>query len=587
MADLEKRVCQNCKGEFVIDTQDFKFYEKISVPPPTFCPECRKQRRLAWRNDMNLYSRTCYLCKKSIISIYAPNSGMTVYCQKCWWSDNWNPKDYAKDYNPSKSFFEQFVELQRRVPALAMVNDDGIGSINSEYTQDFAFGKNCYMVFIAWKIENCLYGYYLIGNGKDNIDFSYSMGDCQYTYETVYTEKCYQCRYVYYSSELSDCAFMYDCRDCSDCFMCVGLRHKKYCFKNKQYTKDEYEKILADYHLDTASGVERKKKEFGSMLTIKPRRFANLRNCVNCTGDGLIHGKDSKFCFNAQRPEFCKWIENADTPKSSYDLSIGGELNECYEGITPDHSYHSRFAIFSWKNMEVDYVDACHSSKYLFGCVGLRSAQYCILNKQYSKGDYEKLRAQIIYDMSACPYVDKKSRIYKYGEFLPAELSYFKYNESVAEDNFPLDQSKIEEEGWQWQNQLQMTTGKETISADQIPNGIDEVNDSIVNEVLACSACGRNYKIVPTELAFYRKFKIPIPRQCFFCRHRARLAIRNPMILFRRSCDCKGQDAGDKYKNEATHFHNSDPCPNEFETPFAPDRPEIVYCEKCYNQEVA
>jgi len=26
--------------------------------------------------------------------------------------------------------------------------------------------------------------------------------------------------------------------------------------------------------------------------------------------------------------------------------------------------------------------------------------------------------------------------------------------------------------------------------------------------------------------------------------------------------------------------------PNEFETAYAPDRPEIVYCEKCYQQEV-
>ena len=28
-------------------------------------------------------------------------------------------------------------------------------------------------------------------------------------------------------------------------------------------------------------------------------------------------------------------------------------------------------------------------------------------------------------------------------------------------------------------------------------------------------------------------------------------------------------------------------CKNEFETSYAPDRPEIVYCEQCYNEEVA
>ncbi|HEY4526141.1 MAG TPA: hypothetical protein VJL32_03550 [Candidatus Paceibacterota bacterium] len=42
----------------------------------------------------------------------------------------------------------------------------------------------------------------------------------------------------------------------------------------------------------------------------------------------------------------------------------------------------------------------------------------------------------------------------------------------------------------------------------------------------------------------------------------------------------------DAYKNFATHFHGENPCPTEFETSYAPDRPEIVYCEQCYNSEV-
>ncbi|MDI6602738.1 MAG: hypothetical protein QME57_01280 [Patescibacteria group bacterium] len=37
----EIKQCQNCKKEFVIEPEDFLFYEKIKVPPPTWCPECR------------------------------------------------------------------------------------------------------------------------------------------------------------------------------------------------------------------------------------------------------------------------------------------------------------------------------------------------------------------------------------------------------------------------------------------------------------------------------------------------------------------------------------------------------------------
>src|SRR3989344_8964157 len=126
----ETKICGNCKGSFAIEPDDFSFYEKMGVPPPTFCPQCRKQRRLAWRNDMNMYSRKCDMCGKSIVSIYSPDSEMTVYCVKCWWSDKWDPKDYAQDYDFSRPFFEQFHELQRKVPALAILNDDGSDSIN-------------------------------------------------------------------------------------------------------------------------------------------------------------------------------------------------------------------------------------------------------------------------------------------------------------------------------------------------------------------------------------------------------------------------------------------------------------------------
>jgi len=46
------------------------------------------------------------------------------------------------------------------------------------------------------------------------------------------------------------------------------------------------------------------------------------------------------------------------------------------------------------------------------------------------------------------------------------------------------------------------------------------------------------------------------------------LKFRNPLRLWTRQCMREG-------------------CPNTFETSYAPDRPEIVYCEQCYLKEVA
>jgi hypothetical protein len=514
MTEAETKQCQNCKQEFVIEPEDFGFYMKIQVPPPTWCPECRKQRRLSWRNDINLYSRKCDLCGKDIISLYSPDSELTVYCVKCWWSDKWDPGDYAQNYDPAIPFFTQFNTLQKRVPILALANDNGLigGSVNCEYTQDFARAKNCYMVFVAWKLEDSMYSHYIL-DGRGMVDCLSSWDNCDSVYEGIFAEKCYHSKYVYYSVALSESMFCLDCRDCSNCFMCTGLRHKQYCFKNEQYTKEEYEGLLKEYRLDTNFGVERAKREFKGMLYVKPRRFSTLRNTINSTGDYLSNCKNVKDAFLIQRGENCRYVEDEDTPKDCYDLSTGGELELCYEGITPDHSRLNRFSIFSWKNRDVYYVDGCHSCENVFGCCGMKKGKYCILNKQYTKEEYEVMLTRIKNDMEKNPYVDKNGVIYKFGEFFPAELSYFGYNESVAQDRSPLSKEEALGKHFYWRDKMQRTSGKETISISDIPDSIDDVTNEILNEVLACEECKRNYRIVAQELNFYRLMKIPVPHK--------------------------------------------------------------------------
>ena len=141
-----------------------------------------------------------------------------------------------------------------------------------------------------------------------------------------------------------------------------------------------------------------------------------------------------------------------------------------------------------------------------------------------------------------------------------------------------MDKEEALKRGYNWQDSLQRTVDKETIKPGNIPDSINDVNESILNEVLICTNCKRNYKIVQNEFNFYKTLSIPIPRKCFFCRHADRIAKRNPFRLWHRKCMKAG-------------------CPNEFETSYAPDpryaegsgearRPEIVYCEKCYQSEV-
>ena len=118
---------------------------------------------------------------------------------------------------------------------------------------------------------------------------------------------------------------------------------------------------------------------------------------------------------------------------------------------------------------------------------------------------------------------------------------------------------------------------------------------SILKEILGCEHdgtcndnCTKGFRVAPEELAFYKKMSLPLPRMCPNCRHVRRVQRLNTFQLWYRKCQCAGPKSENSlYANAAEHFHKGEHCPNEFETSYAPDRPEIVYCEQCYQAEVA
>src|SRR3989344_3047577 len=582
----QKVVCQNCRAPFTIEPNDFGFYEKIKVPPPTFCPECRRQRRWAWRNNMSLYNRKCELCGKGVISLYHPDSGFTVYCNKCWWSDKWDPKSFGVDYDFSKPFFEQFSDLLKRVPQMAIVNDDGIASVNCEYTHDWWFSKDCYMCLSGWYVQNVMYSFFIL-SGRDIMDCHNLRSKNEWLYECVRVRFSYQLKNSDQCLACIDSQFLFGCQNCQNCFMCANLVGRKYHFKNEQYSKEEYEKILNDYRLDTWRGMEKAQKEYDEFILKYPRKHVFNPRSFNSTGDWVSDSKNVKNSFLVKGSENCSYCDFAgdskETDKDCYDVTTTGGVAECYECVVGDHSQRNYFCLFSPKNMDVKYTQHCHSSKHLFGCVGIRNAKYCILNKEYTKEEYEKLIPKIIEQMSEMPYRDKKGNLYSYGEFYPIELSPFGYNETNAPEIVSLTREDALKKGYNWQDEIQKTTAKETLMPENIPDSIYDVKDDILNEILKCVKCGRNYKIIPNELNFYHKMKIPISRKCFYCRYQARLARTNPLKLWHRTCMC---GSAGSTQAPTTHFQRAGKCKVEFETSYAPDRPEIVYCEKCYQAEV-
>jgi hypothetical protein len=180
--------------------------------------------------------------------------------------------------------------------------------------------------------------------------------------------------------------------------------------------------------------------------------------------------------------------------------------------------------------------------------------------------------------MDEMPYVDKKNKVYKYGEFFPVELSPHKYNETIAQEYAPVDEQEAEKMGYSWDN-VEEKSYVPTKSWKDLPDTIEQVDDSILSEIILCQVwdldknkaqnhkCTKAFKITPNELSMYRKWNLPLPRKCPNTRNFELSQLRNPVKFWHRKC-------------------MKEDCQNEFETSYVPDRPEIIYCEKCYQQEV-
>jgi len=261
---------------------------------------------------------------------------------------------------------------------------------------------------------------------------------------------------------------------------------------------------------------------------------------------------------------------------------MGDKSEFLYEGVDFGHSgARNFFGVLNHDSMDTIYTYMCYSSKNLFGCIGIRKGEYCILNKQYMKEDYEKLVPKIIEHMNTMPYIDAKGRTYKYGEFFPPEFSPFAYNETIGEEYYPIKKEEALKYGFKWRERENRNYNIE-IQAENLPDHIKDTNDSITGKVIGClhkgecsEQCTEAFKILPEELKFYQRMNLPLPRLCPNCRHYQRLKKRNPLKLWHRSCMC----------DKENHAHKGN-CEVQFETSYAPDRPEIVYCEKCYQAEV-
>ena len=535
--------CKSCKRNFSVTDDDLKFYDKISpvfngkkyaIPIPDKCPHCRMRQRMIFRNESSLCHRKCSKTGKNIIAMYDESVSFPVYCPEVWFGDSWDPRDYGRDFDFNRPFFEQFVELRNEVPHLSIVSSN---NQNCDFCNIVGESKDCYLTFGSIECENCYYG--MPYRCKKCCD-SLLLRNSELCIQCTDSDKLYECIYCQNCSNSHGLKFCYGVHNSSDCFSCVNLNHKEYCILDKQYTKEEYEKILSGIDLTNDEVLKNVISKLKNLKKELPHRCYIGTNNEDVSGNYIFNCKD---CHDVYGVSECR-----DTNHSYQMLGVNdcmdansGEYGELVYEVVAFFSSVNRvaFCSFVWDSIDSVYYSAqCNKNvKDCFGCVGLKHAQYCILNKQYTKEEYEKMVARIIEHMIK----DKQ-----WGQFFPASVSTFAYNESAANDYFPLSKEEILKQGFKWKE-------------------IEGAENKDAKDALICEVTGKPFRIIPQERAMYEKFGLALPKRSPRQRHLDRVTLRNPMFLWDRKCD---------------------KCGMLMRTTYAPDRPEKVYCEKCYLNEV-
>jgi len=489
------KTCEECRKNFDVTPDELGMYEQVGVPVSDQCFRCRSKQQLAFWIFGKFRKGKSDLSGQSLITVLPPKVRYPVYTAKEWFSDDWEA--VAMDYDPGKPFLTQLKELQEKVPR---PHQTGENNVQCDWCDDVWECKNCYLSRSMIHCEDVSYGYRIL-RVKDSLDITYCY-DTERSYDCTYCFNCFNLQYSFNCRNAINGKFLFDCRNVQDCFMCWNLRNKQYCILNQQYSKEEYQKKIAEYRFGSYQAIQSLKDEWQRNIQDEAVHRENfnvkvtashgnyLTNCNRCVN--AFYWEDSENSYNVIRGVKTKNIIDVT---GSWEMELSGNTADMVGG------YQMKYSVWCQHCRYSEYLDLCVDCEYCFGCVGLKKKRYAILNKQYTKEEYEKLRDQIIESM-------KKDG--SYGKFFPYDMAYSGYNVTQANIFFPETKENIEKLGGSWEDTEDVKA--EGQSTSELPDAITEIDDSITTQALVCPETGYRFNIAPRELSFYREHSIPLPR---------------------------------------------------------------------------
>lgn len=548
----------HCEGDFTVTTEDIEFLKMLRVPAPNYCPTCRRMRRVSFMGSNKFFKRLCNAPShtETVISILPSECPFPVYDYLYFIGDEFDPFLFGIEWNETASPFETLHSVRMRFPMPSFLNRDSL-SINSEYSNGGRNLKNGYFAFGCFDSENVWYSN-LILKSKDVMD-SRAIRHSEFVYNSLASDYLYQSSFIYFSTHIVESMCMFDCRNCEYCFGCVNLRNRKYCVYNQQLTKEEYDVFIKDIHPLSITQLKEHEKRFWQLIQSLPMNASHNLASENVIGVGITNSKDVYDCVDVDKSEHIRYADGAMSHKDSMDILFsGGHSHNLYGTINVgSEASNVKFSVSSKYCTDCEFIFNSKNLSNCFMCFGLQNKSYCILNKQYTEEEYfprvDALKTEML----------KRS---EYADGLGFSFSAQPYNFSSGYDTYPLNAEQIQELGGYSGTEPDTNVGSTPIiSITDLPQTIEETTDDILEQAISCEKTHRPFRIVPTELAFYRSMQLPLPTM-------------HPTPRMRVFADLK--PTSKKYQTTCAH------CAKDIQSMFNPTLGFILCCEKCYQQEV-
>lgn len=288
-----------------------------------------------------------------------------------------------------KQFLEEYQKLRLRYPA---VPTHSTRSENSDFGDYLYSCKNCYLSFDDASCQDCLYVFDSF-RATDCLDCDYVQFS-ERLYESIDCFKCYNSAYLNYCARMYDSYFCWDCTDSHHLFGCTHLKHRQYCIFNRQFSKEEY---LKKVNRLLKLPPEKNLKELKKLIEKYPVTQTNVTHSQNCDyGNHVHYSKNLYLCFDTVYSEDGGYLYDSQYCKNSFDLTYCYKCELTYQANDSARLYNCHHMNYCSNMYDSAFCSNCHDSHHLFGCVSLKDKNYCFLNKQYSKEEWQRLVDEVM-----------------------------------------------------------------------------------------------------------------------------------------------------------------------------------------------